>query len=127
MDVVKNRVANKNRWRDTICGVVTQPAQFSWYAEHEYQIPKDPLQWEEYILHVYRNEPIELKAWKTCFLLAYQNYFYSHEDVTGGADHYMTVDEYQRRGKSWDGTSYVATIHNHMFFKTCRGGSCLSF
>lgn len=120
LDVVKNRRDHK-RWGDTICDVVTQRAQFSWYLDHKSLMPSDPLKWEEYVLDYSRNNPIDIESWIICFLLAYQNYFYSHTDITDGALYYMTVDELARRGgKSWKGTCQIATIHNHVFFKYCK-------
>lgn len=125
MDVVKNRVAHR-RWGNTICEVIKEPFQFSWYNEHMFQIPEDELDWEAYILNAYRNDPVEIQAWTTCFLLAYQNYFYSHEDATGGALYYMTIKAYLKRGRAWNNTEYLGLIENHMFWADCKKKNCLS-
>lgn len=128
LDVVKNRVLSDRFKNDTYCGVIKRYAQFTWYSEKRFQIPEDPLEWEDFILHEYKGNPIELEAWEVSLKTAFTHYFFAKEDITGGAYFYMTKKAYERRGP-FNYTHAYKTIGKHVFLKYCKGMklSCYHF
>ena len=118
LDVVINRVESKS-WDNTICGVVTAPAQFSWYTKHKEDMPKSPMLWEDYIYNLYKDNETELAAWQRCYLLALKHYLTSDSDLSEGSNHYMTTYVYNTGGQvPFYNTEVVEVIGNHIFFKS---------
>lgn len=125
LDVVMNRVKSKELFRrSTVCGIVTQYKQFSWYLEHRQFMPSDPLLWEEYIHRLYSHDVTEMAAWERSFQISMIHYLYLHSsDVSKGSDYFMTIEQFIKRGyKPFPGTRIVEVIGNHIFFKSIQGG-----
>lgn len=110
--------------RATVCGIVTQYRQFSWYNDHKINMPKDPMDWEKYIYKLYSINKLEMEAWRRCFQLAMMHYLYLYDnDSSQGSNHYMTVEMFIKRGhKPFYNTRIVSIIGKHIFFKSIQGG-----
>ncbi len=128
LDVVKNRV-NSKMYPDTYCGVVTQPRQFSWYNDKRYEMPSDPILWEEYLTSIYHDNFLEMASWRRSLMLAMDHFLYKGADLTDGSHYYMTVDVFIQRGyRPFPSTVIEKIIGNHIFFKPCENTiSCYRF
>ena len=95
--VTINRVEDK-RWPNTVCKVVKQKNQFSWYKKHKHIKPKDKKTWEEIVLIA--------KA-----ILSKESSIENN-----GALYFLNLKT--AKHKSWTKRlNKIASIDNHTFFK----------
>ncbi|MNQ89789.1 Spore cortex-lytic enzyme precursor [compost metagenome] len=93
--VIRNR-AESPRWRDTIVGVITQPAQFSYLQDMHLQ-----------------KKPSE-KDWTTAYIVAYDVLNDRVSSPIGDATHYHTTKVNPR----WASQLQLTTrIDNHVFYE----------
>jgi spore germination cell wall hydrolase CwlJ-like protein len=103
--VTQARVTHK-RWRDTICGVVYQHKQFSWYSDGKPDTPRHPIAWKESL----QIAAAKLNSYK------FDPQFYSKPtvDITLGATHYHA--DYVE--PSWSvAMNKTAHIETHIFYQ----------
>ena len=113
MDVVLNREADK-RWPDTLCGVIKQRKQFSWYNSAIRWMPRDEIDWVPYTIDRIKDpEDIEL-----AMRLAVEYFYHPPADACYGANHYMRYDLWQTHTVSWGECLFcvVGIKGNHVFF-----------
>lgn len=89
------------RFPNTICGVVKQPNQFSWYWDGKSDVPRN--------INAYKNaEHVAFKALGS----------WSHIELVNDAVFYMNPDKASENGKRFFmKLTYVHTIGNHEFYK----------
>ena len=115
--MVTNRV-NSPIYPDSICEVVKQKHQFTWYTKHKNWMPSDVSQWNMFIKTLYGNNKTELTSWRRSYAMAMDHFYNSKRDLTGGAMWYMTPEAlYEwRGGKLFWNTQIYASVGNHIFF-----------
>lgn len=98
--VTLNRV-NSQLYPNTICEVVKQKDQFSWYWDGRSDVPKN------------------LKSWQVAMNIALA---YALDDVADDYDHSAThYYAYKKVKPTWaKNLTYVATIGNHVFYADTR-------
>ena len=116
-----NRVVSSSH-PNTICDVVTKPKAFSWYNKEKEYLPLDPNEWFTYMVNKYKDDPVELKALQYSLEQATLHLFDNAQDYTDGANHYVTVDFYNKMETSdpdhWCRTyPVVGIVGDHIFFK----------
>jgi len=100
--VTMNRVKSK-RWPNTVCGVVQQKLQFSWF-------------WDGLADTVPRNNSkLEHDAWADAQWIA-KNYANGYKgDITDGADHYHTINVNPKWNRNMPVTIQLGS---HIFYKS---------
>jgi len=102
-ETILNRVADE-RWPDTVCEVIKQPHQFSFYSDGKSDTPRD------------------LNAYTTAVLVAAEAL--SNENVGSGALYYHTVDV---RPVWRHDLEVLGRVGEHIFYantKDCRLPTC---
>lgn len=129
LDVVVNRVKSPLFSPSTVCDVVMQRNAFEWYNVHKEYLPKDPILWGDYVVDMYGHDKVEMSAWEDIFHMSFGHYIYREVDYSEGADYFMTLDLFERRGKVPPyKTAIVTIVGDHIFFKSCEEKSqCVTF
>ena len=114
--MVLNRQADK-RWPDTLCGVIKQRKQFSWYNSAIKWMPRDEIDWVPYTIAKIK-APEDLVAMNLAMELAIEYFYHTPDDASYGADHYMRYDLWQTHTVSWGECLFcmVGIKGNHVFF-----------
>lgn len=94
-EVIINR-ANSGRFRDTICGVVRQPSQFSFVRRGHIPAP-----------------PKSSQQWRTAVAIAE----IAREDLAEGAAPRALFFHARHVSPRWRGVTRVATVGNHVFYR----------
>ena len=116
LDVVRNRVES-DTWPDTMCGVVKQRLQFSWYNSAKDWMPEDETEWYGYLKDQISSYSLEVSALDEAVRLATWHYYQQPYDRTLGATHYMTWDLWTQHTVSWGETLGIAgKVGDHIFF-----------
>jgi hypothetical protein len=116
---------------NSVCDVVTDPYQFSWYNDSPLKDVPDPLDWLYFIEEYIASDHIEMKAWLEILDMAFYHLIEREGgDQTNNALHYMTVPHFaQDRGMRPFNNTYVVGVNGkHIFFAKCkRRNPCLNF
>lgn len=91
LDVVMNRVRNSN-FPSSVCGVVSEKKQFSWYRYVSKFIPSEPTLWGGAVEKAFEDDYLERLALKKAFVMARDHYVNDLSDTTQGAIYYRTID-----------------------------------